>query len=140
MELQEGTIIYTDQITKSELISFVIKKCNEIYQEVGSGHLESVYHRCLEHELKLNNIPYESEIVLPIYYKNHYVGFGRADIVLYRNDPNRSIVIELKAQTGNFCYKDIHKAKFYMNSLNLDTGIMVNFPHFQTKECKFKLL
>lgn len=37
-----------------------------VYKEMGSGFLESVYHECLENEFKLKNIPYQSQVELEL--------------------------------------------------------------------------
>ena len=41
----------------------------EVYKEMGSGFLESVYQECLEKELKSRNIPFEAQKELCLTYK-----------------------------------------------------------------------
>ena len=41
----------------------------EVHKALGPGLLESVYHKCLMHELKLRHISFTSETVIPICYK-----------------------------------------------------------------------
>ena len=35
----------------------------EVHRHLGPGLLESAYQRCLSHELKLNNIPFETFVL-----------------------------------------------------------------------------
>lgn len=40
----------------------------KIHKELGAGFLESVYSEALEIEFKKNNIPFQKEQKLPVYY------------------------------------------------------------------------
>lgn len=40
----------------------------KVYNELGFGHKESVYHKALSYELKKNEIPFEKEKSLNVYY------------------------------------------------------------------------
>lgn len=127
------------------IIDFVILKANEIYSHLGLGHTESVYHRAMEAELREAGIKYESEVVTPIMYKNYYVGYGRADIVINRDKENgekEQIIVELKALNSNgFKQNEIARLKTYMNSLGIKQGIMINFPQTPSSvKCIFKLV
>ena len=132
------------QSTES-IVDYIILKANEIYSNLGLGHTESVYHRAMEAELRESNIKYESEVVTPIMYKNYYVGYGRADIVINRNKPNgekEQIILELKALSSNgFKQNEIARLKTYMKSLDIKQGIMINFPQTPSAlKCIFKLI
>ena len=41
----------------------------EVHRELGPGLLESAYHICLCHELRLRRMPFEQRAVLPLSYK-----------------------------------------------------------------------
>ncbi len=41
----------------------------EVHKILGVGLLESIYHKCMEHELDLRGIGYETEMVVPVNYK-----------------------------------------------------------------------
>ena len=43
---------------------------NDIYNSLGQGYNEIIYHRAFEVALRLSNINYESEVITPIFYKN----------------------------------------------------------------------
>jgi len=38
--------------------------CIEVHKILGSGLLESVYHKCLEEELRIRNIGFKSELII----------------------------------------------------------------------------
>ena len=63
-----------------------------VYKNLGPGYSESVYHKALEVLLRQNDIPYETERIVPIEFMGHNVGNLRADLIL-----NSEIVLELKA-------------------------------------------
>lgn len=105
------------------LLEELVAKVNEIYQTLGTGHTETIYHRALETELRLSGVNYSSEVATPIYYKDNYIGYGRADIVI----PG-VLVIELKATATSLRGPDKEKLRAYMTSLEIDDGIIINFP------------
>lgn len=59
-------------ITQSYLTDLTYKingACIEVHKILGPGLLESVYHKCLEEELQLRNIRFETELKIPVIYK-----------------------------------------------------------------------
>jgi GxxExxY protein len=111
--------------TKQELDQLtykIIGAAIEVHKNLGAGLLESVYHRCLEHELTLRGISYSSELVVPITYKGYVLDAElRCDLVI-----ENKIVSELKAAD------EIHpiyatKLLTYMRLLEKPKGILINF-------------
>ena len=100
---------------------WIIEKCKEIYSTLGRGYTENIYHKAFETELQSEGIPYETEKIVPILYKNRQIGFGRADIVL--ND----IVIEFKAMIQPPRMSEIEQINNYMINLGVKKGIIINF-------------
>ena len=94
----------------------------EVYREMGSGFLESVYQECLEMELKNRNIPFIAQPQLELSYKGEILNQKyRTDIICYSK-----IIVELKA------VKEIapeHEAQIlnYLHATNLRLGLLVNF-------------
>ena len=79
---------YLDDLTY-EILGAAI----EVHKVLGPGLLESVYHQCLIHELTLRKIPFKTEAIIPIEYKDFELETSlRCD--LYIED---IFVIELKA-------------------------------------------
>lgn len=92
----------------------------DIYTSLGPGYNEVIYHRAFEVALRLSNIPYESEVVTPVFYKGYNVGHGRVDIKL------ANIIIELKA-INTLNNDAIIQTKNYMNHYSISTGLVINF-------------
>lgn len=118
--------LLVDRISSSvmaDVVREVVKMCEEIYATLGGGHTESVYHRALEVELRNHKIKYQSEVVAPIRYKDQYVGYGRADIVI-----DDVLIVELKSTSYDY-FKTCEKARLstYMESLKLQYGVLINF-------------
>ncbi len=66
----------------------------EVYNELGCGFLEPVYHEAYEIELDERAIPFDSQKLLPIYYKTWKLKKEyKADVVGYGK-----VIVELKAE------------------------------------------
>ena len=94
----------------------------EIYDILGQGFSECVYHKAMELVLRENGISYESERIIPIIFKGHTIGNLRADIII-----NKTIVVELKT-VKNITEGMVVQAKNYLKLLNLQEAYLVNFP------------
>jgi GxxExxY protein len=102
---------------------WIIDLARSIYNTLGRGYLECVYHRAFEYELRLNGIRYESEKLVPILYKGMQVGYGRADIVL----PDYNIIIEFKSVASPPRLPEMEQIGHYMRHLGICKGIIINF-------------
>jgi len=104
-------------------MEFVLREtANDIWTSLGPGYSESVYHCAFEVEFRERGIAYETERIIPIYYKDQNVGHVRADLIV-----GRTVVIELKSVSKlNDSYRN--QTQNYLNLLNLDTGYLINFP------------
>ena len=114
-----------DPITKTYLKDLTYKvngAAIEVHKALGPGLLESVYHKCLKHELTLRGINFFSELKIPIVYKGIDIDAELRFDLLIEN----CIVVELKAVETVL---PIHEAQIltYMNLLEAPLGIMFNF-------------
>jgi GxxExxY protein len=94
----------------------------EVHNQLGSGFLESVYQEALEIELKKEEIPFESQRMIKIYYDDKPLGqFYKADIICFDK-----ILLELKAVTK---ITNEHKAQLmnYLTATQMKLGLLVNF-------------
>ena len=107
-----------DQLVLNNLIIII----NDIYNSIGPGYNEVIYHRAFEVALRLNGISYESEVVTPIIYKEHTVGHGRIDLII-----NKVMIIELKAIANLNNNDSVIQIKNYMKHHNISDGLIVNF-------------
>jgi GxxExxY protein len=94
----------------------------KIFEKLGPGYSERVYHNAFEVELRLNGIQYETEKILPIVYEGHTVGNLRADLIL-----EGWTIVELKSVTK---LKDEfrNQVRNYAKLTGLESGFLVNFP------------
>ena len=94
----------------------------KIWQTLGPGFSERVYHNAFEVELRLRGIFYETERILPITYEGHNVGNLRADLVI-----DGQIIVELKSTTK---LKDEfeNQARNYMRLTGIPSALLINFP------------
>src|SRR5688572_13317119 len=79
------------EILFKELAFAVVGAAMEVHRQLGSGFLETVYQKALAHELTLQNIPFQEQVLLPVYYKGQLVGEYRADFVI-----DGKIILEIK--------------------------------------------
>ena len=112
-------------ITKSYLKDLIYKvngAAIEVHKALGPGLLESVYHKCLKHELSLRKISFQSELVIPVNYKGLELEAElRCDLYIENILP-----VELKATDG---IQPIHEAQLmtYMKLLEVPEGVLYNF-------------
>ena len=94
----------------------------EVHRALGPGLLESAYQQCLAYELKLNGIPFRTEVPVPIAYKGIQLECGyRLDFVV-----DDRLILELKSVdeiTG------IHRAQLltYLKLTGIPTRLLINF-------------
>src|SRR5437899_1587979 len=82
-----------DKARADELSEVVIGAAIEVHRHLGPGLLESAYQKCLEHELKLRKIAFETEVRLPVFYKGLDLDCAyRMDLVV-----DSLVVVELKS-------------------------------------------
>lgn len=106
----------------NELTYNIVGAAIEVHKELGPGLLESVYHRCLFHELRTRNIYFQSEMIIPINYKGLELDAElRCDFFV-----ENQLVVEIKAVEA---IHPVHKAQIisYMKLLNVPKGLLINF-------------
>lgn len=113
------------KITKKYVneLSYIIVGCAiEVNKQMGPGLLESVYERCLIDELKSQNIDLESQVKIPILYKEKDLG-GHLIIDILVED---LIIVELKAVDEMI---PIYEAQLlsYLKLTNKPKGLLINF-------------
>ena len=110
------------------LLNEIIMLSNDIYNTVGPGYNEIIYHRAFEVALRLKGVPYESEVVTPIVYQNHTIGHGRIDLII-----NKMVIIELKAIANLNNNDSIIQIKNYMRQQSINFGLIINFGQSNSK-------
>jgi len=113
------------EITKTYLKDLVYRvngAAIEVHKALGPGLLESVYHKCLKHELYLRNISFTSELIVPVNYKGIEIDAElRCDFFVENILP-----VEIKATDG---INPVHEAQLltYMKLLHVPEGLLLNF-------------
>jgi len=99
----------------------IIKCFYKVYDELGSGFLESVYERSLMIELENIGLKANSQKSLNVYYNNQLVGDFKADITV-----EDKVIIEIKAITKLTAQ---HEAQLinYLKATGIKVGLLVNF-------------
>lgn len=105
----------------SELTDRIIGIFFDVYNELGSGFLESVYQRALIIALRDAGLKVEHEVPLTVLFRGHEVGSFRADLLV-----ESAILIELKAAQT---IERIHEAQVlnYLRGTSLEIGLLLNF-------------
>lgn len=105
-----------------ELVYQVNGAAIEVHKVIGPGLLESVYQRCMLHELTQRNIDHQSEFRIPIKYKDISLDANlRCDLVV-----ENALVVEFKSVEKIL---PIHVAQMltYMKLLKLPMGLIIKF-------------
>lgn len=92
-----------------------------VFDEVGPGYSEAVYHNAMEVLLRAQGVPYETERVVPIVFRNQAIGHVRCDIIM-----DNSIVLEFKS-VAKLRPCDTQQIKNYIKLLGLKGGHLINF-------------
>ncbi|MEO6333346.1 MAG: GxxExxY protein [Pyrinomonadaceae bacterium] len=113
-----------------ELTSRIIKIFYKVYNALGYGFIEGVYHNALIIEFVSGGIPVETEKSIAVYYGKNVVGTFSADLVI-----EGKIILELKAKET---LNSGHEAQLvnYLRATDVELGLLLNFgkkPEFRRK-------
>lgn len=115
-------------ITQKYLVGItyeVIGAAIEVQKIVGRGLLERVYHECMIEELRHRKINFQTEMKIPLLYKDKFLETDfRCDLLL-----ENCIIVELKSVNE---MNPIFEAQLltYMKLLKVPKGILINFNCF----------
>jgi GxxExxY protein len=100
----------------------IIGSCMKVHSALGSGFSESVYQEALTIQFQKDEVPFEKEKILDVYFndiklKKHF----KANFVCFN-----SIIVELKA--NSFIHSDnIEQTRNYLKSTKFKLGLLINF-------------
>ena len=109
-------------IQLNALSNRVIGLAIEVHRTVGPHLLEHIYQECLCMELEDAGIPFQSEAIVPVYYKGRPIPRGlRSDIVVAD-----AIIVEIKAVSA---FVPAHEAQIltYLRMSGIRLGLLMNF-------------
>ena len=132
----------------SELNNKIKESSQLIFEQIGSGHNEKIYHKALKYELDCLNINCDIERHVNVIYrdskgKNHVLESERIDMYLFGE--NYDIIIELKAISGSLTERETEQVKKYFRELKKESnrqikyGIIINFPQPTSKDIRTEI-
>jgi GxxExxY protein len=107
---------------ENRLATLVLDCAFEVHRNLGPGLLESAYQTALEAELIEREIPFISQLEVPLEYKNRFIETAyRMDFLI-----GKSLIVELKAVEA---IHDIHLAQVltYLKLSQKRLGLLINF-------------
>jgi GxxExxY protein len=106
----------------SDLTYRIIGLAMRVHARLGPGLLESVYHRCLCHELSRADIPFEQQVRLPIRYDEVEIDSGYLADIVVRGE----VILELKAVEN---LHPLHEVQLltYLRLSTCRVGLLINF-------------
>ena len=104
-----------------EITHKIIGAAYQVYNQLGFGFLENVYHKAMLIELAKYNIKVESEKSLNVYYDEQVVGEFNADLFV-----EDTVVVELKS-VQNLSQEHEVQLVNYLNGLRKEIGLLINF-------------
>lgn len=105
----------------SNVTGKIIGAAMKVHSTLGTGFQECIYQRALEIELKKQDISFQREVDMKIYYDGQEIGKRRVDFLV-----ENKVMVELKAVS---VLEDIHRAQTinYLEVYGLEIGLLINF-------------
>jgi GxxExxY protein len=106
----------------------ILEAAFEVHTQLGPGLLESVYETCLAHELRERGLQIESQLEVPVNYKNKTLESGlRLDLLV-----EKCVIVEIKAVEA---MNPVYEAQLltYLRLTGVRLGFLINFtvPHLK---------
>ena len=111
----------SDGFKHGEITQKIIGVFYEVYNELGHGFLESVYHRSLLLALQSVGLNVSSRVDIPVWFRGSEVGHFQADILV-----EQCVLLELKAARA---LESAHRAQLlnYLRATEIEVGLLLNF-------------
>jgi GxxExxY protein len=99
----------------------ILASAFKVHSTLGTGFQEVIYQRALALEFQANDLSFQREMDLNIFYRNQHIGTRRVDFFV-----EDLIMVELKALTK---LEDVHIAQAlnYLEAYNVEIGLLINF-------------
>ena len=106
---------------KEDITHKIIGCAYTVFNALGFGFLESIYHKALLIELQKAGLKVESEKALKVYYNDIVIGDFSIDIFV-----EDAVVIELKSVENLSKAHEVQLVN-YLNGLEKEIGLLINF-------------
>jgi GxxExxY protein len=115
---------------EEELTGAIIRVFYKVYNTLGHGFIERVYHNALILEMNNSGMMIETEKPIAVKYLGKVVGTFAADLVV-----ENKVILELKAKDT---IHESHEAQLinYLRATDIEIGLLLNFgkkPEFKRK-------
>lgn len=104
-----------------EITGKIIGCAMQVHKILGNGFQEAIYQRALAIEMEHNNIEFEREKEIIVYYRDTNIGSKRVDFLV-----ENKIVVELKAVAR---LEEMHLLQVinYLDAFRMEMGLLINF-------------
>lgn len=105
----------------NELTHKIIGCAMQVHRTLGNGFQEVIYQRALAIEFGFQNIAFEREMEMDLFYRENHIGTRRVDFFV-----EGCVMVEIKAIEK---LKGVHKAQAinYCEAYNIADGLLINF-------------
>lgn len=111
----------TTDLKHGSITDKILRVFYDVYNELGHGFLESVYHRSLVFALESVGLKISSKVAIPVWFRGQKVGRFEADIPV-----EGCVLLELKAVRA---LDSSHRAQLlnYLRATDIEVGLLLNF-------------
>jgi GxxExxY protein len=105
----------------NELTHRIIGCAMPVHNSLGNGFQEVIYQRALALEMTFQELSFEREKKMPIFYRDKQIGMRRVDFFV-----DNRVMVEFKAVK---IIQDVHKAQAinYLEAYGIADGFLMNF-------------
>lgn len=112
-----------DKYPHSDLTGRIIAAAKAVHDEMRPGLDESLYERAICIELAECLIPFEQQKEYGVFYKSHYVGKLRPDLIV-----DGKVIVDLKV-VETISESHVSQILGYLAITGLEVGLIINFRH-----------
>ncbi len=109
-------------MNEDEITRTIIGCCYAVYNELGSGFPEKIYHRALEKVFDREDIDFESEKVYGVVFEGESIGRFKVDFVV-----DNLVILEIKSVLGKMPKVFEAQVISYLKATKLCAALLVNF-------------
>jgi len=120
MVIKSGSIKRKD-LLYPELSYKIIGSAFDVYNKIGSGHLEKNYQRALAEAFASNDLKFSEQVYCPVVYNDKIIGRKFLDFLV-----ESKIIVEIK-KDARFSKANIDQILNYLRANNLKLSILINF-------------
>jgi len=110
-----------EELLHKELTERIISCYYNVYNELGPGHLESVYEEAMQIALDERGVHAQRQVPVPVWFHGKRIGDFRADMLV-----EGKVILELKTARA---IDLAHQAQLmhYLKATQIEVGLLLNF-------------